>query len=114
MTPERRIKLRLRAYRPVRLQPRGSATVIETLTKDISAGGMRCLSPKPVPVSTPVTIELHFGAGQEPLLVEGRTVWFQTLPESDQYDLGISFVDLTEQKQRRLSAYFESLTAVPV
>ena len=108
MITERRTSARIRAYRPLRLHPRGSP-VIETLTKDLSTGGVRCLSPTAIPVSTPVSIELVLGSGQEPLQVEGRMAWFQTMSDSEQYDLGISFAGLPEQKQRRLSAYFASL-----
>ncbi|MBI4343792.1 MAG: PilZ domain-containing protein [Candidatus Omnitrophica bacterium] len=113
MTPERRLHPRARAYRPVRLHPRGSPAVIETLTKDLSVCGLRCLCPKPVPVGLPVNVELVLGQGQEPLFLEGKAVWFRTLPDSEQYDLGVSFLDLSEQKRRRLSVYFDSVAAVP-
>lgn len=107
---ERRITPRVRAYRPVRLQKPGSPQVVETLSKDLALGGLRCLSPALFPVSTEVTVELVLSSGDEPLSARGKTVWFQTIPQSEQFDLGIAFTDLQPRTKRRLSAYLERLS----
>ncbi len=107
---ERRITPRVRAYRPVRLQKPGSPHVVETLSKDLALGGLRCLSPALFPVSTEVSVELVLSSGDEPLSARGKTVWFQTIPQSEQFDLGIAFTDLQPRIKRRLSAYLERLS----
>ena len=56
MGAENRCEPRLRAYRPVRLQLRGVPEVIETLTKDISLGGIRCICPRPIPANGTVDV----------------------------------------------------------
>ena len=111
---ERRSAPRARAYLPVRLQKPSSPQVVETLTKDLAAGGMRCLSPSLVPVSSDVNIELMLSGGEEPLVVRGTAIWFRTLPQSEQFDLGIAFKGLDPRNKRRLSAYLDRLVIKPV
>ena len=87
-----------------------SPQTIETLTKDLGLGGLRCISPSVCPVSTEVGVELVLSTGEEHLSVRGKTAWFQTIPESDQFDLGIAFLELSPQDKRRLSVYLERLS----
>ena len=109
MDEERRSQPRTRAYLPVRLHKTSSPQLVETLTKDVGLGGIRCLSPTLFPVSTEVTVELVLSTGQEPLTMRGRTAWFSMIPESEQFDLGISFFELQPHHQRRLSTFLELL-----
>ena len=111
MGEERRGTPRFRAYRPVRLHRPSAPQLVETLTKDLSAGGVRCLSPTLFPVSTELNLELVLSTGDEPLTVRGRTVWFQILPQSEQFDIGIAFFDLPPQNKRRLSVYLDRLSS---
>jgi hypothetical protein len=110
MGEERRTTTRIRTYRPLRIQRFQTPGVVETLTKDLAAGGLRCLSSTLVPISTEVEIELALSRGEEPILAKGRAVWFQTIPESEQFDIGIKFLDLEPQSQRRLSAYLDKFS----
>lgn len=110
MVEERRSTPRFRAYHPVRLHGPSTPQVVETLTKDLSLSGLRCLSPTLFPVSTEIGLEVVLSTGDEPLTVRGRTVWFQTISQSEQFDLGISFLDFPPQNKRRLSAYLDRLS----
>ena len=110
MLQERRATPRIRAYRPVRIHPSGNSRVIETLTKDVSEGGLCCLSPVALPVSSEITLELILSTGQEPLIIQGKTAWFRTIPESDQFDIGISFAEVPQAQQRHLSTYLDHLS----
>ena len=107
MNQERRNSQRVRAYLPVRLRTPASPQPIETLTKDLGAGGLRCLSPIACPVSTEIGLELVLATDDEPIAVRGKTTWFRTIPESDQFDFGIAFLDLSQQNKRRLSVYLD-------
>ena len=109
MNQERRSSQRVRAYLPVRLRTPNSPHIIETLTKNLSIGGLHGVSPIVCPVSTEVGLELVLSTGDEPMAVRGKTVWFRTIPESDQFDCGITFLDLSQQNKRRLSVYIERL-----
>ena len=111
MTLDRRSTLRVHAYRPVKLHPQGrSHLIVETLTKDIATGGLRCLSSSILPVSTLIELEVVLNKGSEPLNVRGRTVWFRTIPQSEQFDVGIAFLDLSGISKRRLSTYIDDLS----
>ena len=111
MTIDRRNTPRFRAYRPVRIQRPGALQIVETLTKDLGTGGLRCISPTLFPVSTEVSVELVLSTGEEPFSVRGRMVWFRMIPHSEQVDLGIEFIELEDQDKRRLSAYMDYLAS---
>jgi len=111
MIPERRAASRIRAYRPVRLHQTGNSRIIETLCKDVSDGGLCCLSPVAFPVTSELELEIVLSSGQEPVTVRGRTSWFRSIPQSDQFDLGICFGDLPPADKRRLSAYINRLSS---
>jgi hypothetical protein len=61
-------------------------------------------------VSSNVRIELLLSTGDEPLTGTGRAVWFRMLPESEQFELGIAFVEMSPQNKRRLSIYLDRLS----
>jgi len=107
MSEERRRASRIRSHHPVRLHRSGTLQVIETLTKDLAPGGLRCVSPTVLPIASEVTVELPLSPGEEPITARARTVWFRAMPESEQFDLGIAFLDLPPQTARRLSAYMD-------
>ncbi len=107
MEAERRRGPRMRAYLPVRLSTGSHQPVIETLTKDLSPEGLRCLSPTAFPVSSELNVEVILAAGQESVALRGRTAWFRTIPFADQFDIGLNFIDVSPQTKRRLSSYIE-------
>ena len=110
MVQERRSSQRFRAYLPVRLHQPGGPQVVETLTKDLGVGGFRCLNSTLCPISTELGVDLVLSTGNEQLSLRGKTVWFRTIPESEQFDFGIAFVDLSPETKRRLSAYLDYLS----
>lgn len=115
MLNERRSSSRIRAYRPVRLHLPRSPRLLETLTKDLSIGGVCCISQTPFPVSTQFNVELVLASGEGPITARGRTAWFRSLPYSEQFDMGISFFEMPDHDKRRLSAYLGRLaSALPL
>ena len=112
MTAERRACARIKAYRPVRLYKSASSPhLVETLTKDLCADGLRCVSSTVVPVATELQVEVTYAPGEEPFIARGRAVWFRALPDSEQFDVGVSFIDSQPGTKRRLSAYIDRLNA---
>ena len=109
MFQERRSATRIRAYRPVRLHQPNTPQVVETLTKDLTASGLRCLSPVLIPVGSDIGVELVLSAGNEPVICRGRSVWFRTIPASEQFEIGIAFSEESETIKRRLSSYLDRL-----
>ena len=108
MQDERREHSRIRAYLPVRLHSAVSPHTIETLTKDLGAGGIRFVSPVLCPVSTDVTVELLLSS-QGQFTARGKLSWFHTIPESEQFECGVIFTELSDENKRRLSAFFDHL-----
>ena len=108
--PERRAGARIRAYRPVRLRLLRSPRLLETLTKDLSVGGVCCITSTPFPVSTLLNLELILSSGEAPVSARGRAVWFRNIPHSDQFDVGVSFSEIQEDDRQRLSAYLKRLS----
>ena len=106
---ERRTSVRIRTYVPIRLQLHEAPRIIETLTKDLSADGVRCITSDAIPVATPLRVEITLARGLQPVEVSGRTAWFGMIPHSDQFDLGIAFTEITPETKRRLSTYLERL-----
>ncbi len=113
MAKEQRYQPRVRAYLPVHVQVRDNPRPLQTLTKDLSVEGLRCLSPTPVPVATSLRVQLTLGGGNEPLLLQGRAQWFRSLPYSDQYELGLKFLEVSPATMRRLSTYLDHLARQP-
>lgn len=107
---ERRKEARVRTFRPVRLYRPAGPEVVETLTKDLSLEGLRCLSATVVPVSSEFMVELVCERGEEPITARGRAAWFRSIPDSEQFDVGITFFDLSPQTKRRLSVYLDRLS----
>ena len=74
-------------------------------------GGVRCISPTLFPVSSEVNVELVLSTGEEPVTARGRAIWFQMIPHSEQFDVGIAFLELHVTNKRRLSAYIDRLSS---
>ena len=111
MSQERRRYPRVPCVLPIRLTPLGEPGVIETLTKSLSVGGVRCLSPVKRPLLTPVSVELIPGKGLDPIMVSGKILWVEPVPMSEQFQLGIEFSNLKEQDSRRLSVYISKISS---
>ncbi len=109
MTEERRACPRIPTYHPISFQTSGTWQRVETLLKDLAVNGLRCVSPSAIPVWTEVEIELRLAAGHPPVRVRGQTVWVRAIPHSDQFDLGIEFLNPPDQDRQRLSAYLCTL-----
>lgn len=108
--PERRRSPRVTCVLPLQIYSDGGPKIIETLTKDLSATGLRCLSPTAQPPFSPVSLEITLGKGERPFSLQARVVWFEAVPNSHQFYLGLAFDHLSETNTRRLSRYIEQLS----
>jgi hypothetical protein len=110
MMSERRHHTRVASHLPVKLDWQDGRGAIETLTTDIGAGGVRCLSPLSRPVSAPVSIELTIGSSHDPILAKATVSWFQPIPGSEQFYLGITFDRLSDRYSKYLSGYIAKIS----
>ena len=111
MVQERRRFPRIGCMLPVRLYPRDNPKVIETLTKDLGQGGLRCLSPSSRTVSSLVSLEIALGPGERPLSLRACIVWVEMVPNSKQFYLGLAFQDLSDEDTVRLSSYIDKVSS---
>ena len=110
---ERRRAPRVGCVLPVRLYVNHRPKVIETLTKDLSTSGLRCLSPVSKGAASPVSLEMTLGQGERPLSLQAKIVWFERIPDGNQFYLGLAFQNLSDENTRRMSRYIERLTSTP-
>lgn len=110
MHQERRAVPRLQCYLPVRLFLVGQHRVIQTLTKDLGLGGMRCLSPVVTPSSTPLSLDITLGWGQRPVSIRAQVVWVKEVPHSEQFQVGLVFQDISEEDTKLLSTYLTKIS----
>lgn len=105
---ERRRTQRVQSYHPVRFSLVDSRHVVETLAKDLSINGVRCLSPTLFLPTTELSLEIMLCADHRPIQVHGKVVWFRTIHQSDQFDIGIEFTTVLEKDKLLLSAYIKN------
>ena len=111
MPPERRRYHRIPCVLPVRLLVRGASYPIETLSKNLSLGGLKCLCPAQQAISTPVNVELALGRDPNALSVPAVVSWFQAIPQSEQFFVGLTFDNLSSENRRILSMYINRSTS---
>ena len=105
----RRQSSRLTCVLPIRLYLQDELQVIETLAKDIGIGGIRVLAESPVPLSTPVSLELVLRPGETPVHLEATVVWCEPIGHAKSRHLGIAFSHVSVKNSERLSGYLEQL-----
>ena len=105
---ERRTAPRVACVLPVRFMVAGSPHPIETLSKNLGLGGLMCLSPRRLPLLSPISLEMPLGRSREPLIVQGLVRWIQEIQDSQQYFVGITFLGLDREDTVRLSRYLET------
>jgi hypothetical protein len=93
----------------VHLQPSSAPQGLHTLTKDVSQGGLRCLTPKPVPVGSEVRLEVLLAGSPIAMHIGGHTRWFREVPYSEMFEVGVAFEPVDPETERRLSTYLERL-----
>lgn len=82
------------------------------LTRDLSKGGLCLMLPTPLTRNELVQIELSLllgpNAQSEPIVLSARVAWCAQETQ-DQYQIGVSFADLTEDHQTHLETFMEFL-----
>lgn len=113
MGEEQRRFARVPCHLPVQLILQGEPKVIQTLTKDLAEGGFRFLSPIPIPVSTPCSVELVLGSQRAPIHLYGKTRWVQPVENGSQFYIGLAFDRISPWDTSQLSGYLNHLAGYP-
>lgn len=76
--------------------------VLEATSKDMSTGGILFENNYPIDMNTKVRLRIPTGIAEEPLLVAGTVVRVEKF-SSNQYDIGISFLEIDNAVKNELS-----------
>ena len=101
---QRREWVRLDVRLPVRLErPGNPPEVLEVRTLDISGGGLRLLSPRPLRPGELVRLQIAFPGGWE-VRATGRVVRAEAV-EREQHEAGVEFVEIDPRLQDRIAGF---------
>ncbi|MBV8245538.1 MAG: PilZ domain-containing protein [Candidatus Eremiobacteraeota bacterium] len=102
-TEKRTVGLRLRKYIDVVVEDQLSFTLLRAAIADISQTGMRVIADQYLPKGT----KYLFTMKRNPFLaLRGEVRWIRNF-ERDTYQVGILFVDVSEDDRKRLANFLE-------
>ncbi len=84
------------------VDPNNKIGTLETTSKNLSAGGILFESKYPIDIGTKVQLRIPIGTADEPLVVAGDVVRIEKFTSS-QYDIGISFLGVSNAARSDLS-----------
>ena len=100
---EKRNYPRIKSNIPLHYNIRGKPEANNTLTNNISLGGISFSNEQFIPPKTPLMLEIHLYS--RIVTAIGDVCWSNPYPHSDRYQLGIQFSELLPQEKNILSEY---------
>ncbi len=76
-----------------------------SLTKDISEGGIRFVSSEFLSIFTRLFLEISIPSFSRPIKAISKVAWIQKVPRSSQYNVGLQFMDMTEEDNKHLTSF---------
>jgi len=102
---EKRRFPRIRLKAPVRFQVRGQPEFDNSLTQDISVGGMCFTNEKFIAPQTNLMLEISiFSRLLNPV---GRVAWVNPIGHSNRYRLGVEFIELDAENKNFLAQFID-------
>ncbi|MDD5504447.1 PilZ domain-containing protein [bacterium] len=80
-------------------------TYTGSLTKDVSTGGVRFISNEFLSIFTRLILEVSVPTFSKPIKAISKVAWIQKAPRSSSYNVGLQFVDMTEEDKKHLSNF---------
>lgn len=108
---ERRKHSRVNTYLPVRMRLEQNGRYVETLAKNVSVGGLRCVIEGQLGVDDPVTLELPLFKESLPIETPATVAWVQSAVPAVQCVVGLTFSALSPADRQALTHYLERLPA---
>lgn len=105
---EKRCAPRFRIQVPLRCQVRGNPEFSNTVSEDISTGGLSFVNEKFIPPSTLLMVEINLL--QNILSPVAKVVWSSRIPYSHRYRVGIEFLELDQKENNYLKDYLNLQT----
>lgn len=85
-----------------------------SLSKDISAGGLRVSAPGFLPKDTRLVVEFMLPESVKRIRAIGRVAWVEEEPASRACDFGLEFVEISPQDRQSIVGHIERGGALPV
>lgn len=76
-----------------------------TQTVDISRDGIGFISPQSIPLNEKIVVEIALTASSDPILVMGEVKWVRKLSDTDNYRVGMTFLEVLSGSRSRLTKY---------
>jgi len=98
---ERRRYIRLEAPVNIRYTIEGKDKILKTVTKNISAVGVRFETPESVAAKTDLDLTLDLTHTPNPVHAKGQIVWTKrvSLEDGSPYDVGVEFIRIEEDNK---------------
>lgn len=94
---------RIRLQAPLHYQIRGKPNFNNTVTENISIGGLSFTNDKFIAPNTLLTLQVNVLS--KILNPIARVAWVNSLPYNDRYRLGVEFIELDPTQKRYLADY---------
>ncbi len=110
---ERRKCARIDARLPLQFKDiqRPIETYAGSLTKDISESGVRFVSNDFLSIFTRLLLEVSVPSFSRPIKAISKVAWIRKVPRSNQYSVGLQFMDMTEEDNKHLSSFISKSPA---
>lgn len=107
--PEKRRFSRINLRAPIRYQILGSSEFDNTLSDNISVGGLSFIGEKFIAPATSLMLEINVLS--RILRPAGKISWVSPLPHSERNRLGVEFTELNPKEKNYLEDYINMVTA---
>jgi c-di-GMP-binding flagellar brake protein YcgR len=84
--------------------------IIHHMTKDISLGGIRIQSNIFIPINSMLKMELSLRAPTRLITAYGKVRWIKSFSKDELFEIGIEFVDTSQEIIRILKNHIEGST----
>jgi len=110
---ERRKCARIDARLPLQFKDiqRPIETYAGSLTKDISESGVRFLSNDFLSIFTRLLLEVSVPSFSRPIKAISKVAWIRKVSRSNQYSVGLQFMDMTEEDKKHLLSFISKSPA---
>ena len=85
-----------------------------TLSKDVSAGGVRFHSDKFITLACHLVVEMNFPSMEKPIKAISKIAWIKKARFGDSYELGNQFLAMTNEDEAAMSKFMEENEAQAV
>ena len=108
---ERRRNPRANSAMPVQYRGmrQGGDATIGAIARDISNGGIRLVVNEFLSIFTRLVVEISIPSTPKPVRAISKVVWIRKRPYGEQYEVGMQFVDMTEEDKRNIFQFVERL-----